>query len=596
MARTNLPAYTSVYKDPGSVAINTELRRRYANAFANDDKLTGAVDGMVNANFEGDQTLKDELSTRERARRGDYETMGQTIARDSREFVKEYSPIEQNYKTVQAYQLRLQEAYKEGKIDEETYRRSFAMSAHGYKGLQRNEDGTINDQSFFSGYNFVDDQNISALMDDAMQGYAAHKGGSTVQRVGQGPNAMYTMKVGSTYEIVPQEDVERIFNDVISDPSVKAYLNQKADLRTFDVSDDEMQKQLSLNLYGNPDDPNDKGLYGIMNDLMSQGKDKEAEAYKNIIEQQENLLHGTGVESPEEMINMRKQAAHQQVVNSEVGRERNAALTKYVRRNITSESIQSYDQLWLDEYNRKKDSYIADFTEDTPLVEVEYEGGQTYETINAHIDLQKDMQDSQVTKFNDLLKEHNYEGEVLTQEQILSGDFQNIQVNGQPITDFIDIKMLNTIQDKIRHHVSAQNRSQNILTQAENKLGNAETTTDDAFRNKKIKLGSGAGNQSTTYGKVINIMNYVTNGSYGDSSTVMSNIKQMFGSNHGNNYVDLGNGKIRIQYGFDENGRLDKEKLKNWQKDGMVIDLNNIDSLMNLYYLNLLPYHLFANF
>ena len=136
MARTNLPGYTSVYKDPGSVAINTELRRRYANAFANEDTLTGAVDGMVSADFEGDQMLKDDLSSRynnklrERAARGDYETMGQTIARDSRKFVKEYAPIEQNYKAVQAYKESIRKAYSEGKIDEETYRRAFAMSAH----------------------------------------------------------------------------------------------------------------------------------------------------------------------------------------------------------------------------------------------------------------------------------------------------------------------------------------------------------------------------------------------------------------------------------------------------------------------------------
>ena len=39
-----------------------------------------------------------------------------------------------------------------------------------------------------------------------------------------------------------------------------------------------------------------------------------------------------------------------------------------------------------------------------------------------------------------LIKEHNYDGESLTQDQILSGDFQNIKVNGQPITDFIDVK------------------------------------------------------------------------------------------------------------------------------------------------------------
>lgn len=578
MARTNLPTYTSVYKDPGSVAINTELRRRYANAFANDDKLTGAVDGMVNANFEGDQMLKDDLSSRynkqlqERARRGDYETMGQNIARDSRQFVKEYAPIEQNYKAVQAYQLRIQEAYKEGKIDEETYRRAFAMSAHNYKGLQQNEDGSINDQSFFSGYNFVDDQNISALMDDAMQGYAAHKGGSDIQRVGQGPNAMYKMRVGSEYEVVPQADVERIFNDVISDPSVRAYLNQKADLRTFDVSDEEMQKQLSLNLYGNPEDPNDKGLYGVMNDLISKGKDKEAEAYKNIIEQQESLLHGTGVESPEEMINMRKQAAHQQVVDSEIGRERNAALTKYVRNNRWSTSIQEYDDIYKMGYQKKIDEYIADYTEDTPLVEIE---GKDHKQITASIELEKSMQEDQVTKFNDLLKEHEYAGEPLTQEQILAGDFHNLTIGKQPITDFIDIKMLNLIQDKLRIHQNKQNRSENILTAFKNDYKGEEG--DEIFRNKKLQIGVGAGNQSTTYGKIIDMMNYITSDDYEKGSTVSNDIKEMFSSKHGNNYIDLGDGKIRIQYGFDENGKLLKNM--NWKTEGMVIDLNNIDSL-----------------
>ena len=587
MARTNLPGYTSVYKDPGSVAINTELRRRYANAFANEDTLTGAVDGMVSADFEGDQMLKDDLSSRynnklrERAARGDYETMGQTIARDSRKFVKEYAPIEQNYKAVQAYKESIRKAYSEGKIDEETYRRAFAMSAHNYKGLQQNEDGSINDKSFFAGYNFVDDQNISALMDDAMEGYAAHEGGSDVQRVGQGPNAMYKMRVGSEWSIVPQEDVNRIFNDVISDPSVKAYLNQKADLRTFDVSDEEMQKQLSLNLYGNPDDPNDKGLYGVMSELISEGKDKEAEAYKNIIEQQETLLHGTGVESPEEMINMRKKAAHQQVIDSEIGRERNAALTKYVRKNVKTKSIQDYDQMWLDDYNRKKDSYIADYKEDGPLVEVRYEGGDTYEELTSHIDLQKDMQEGQVKNFNDLLLEHNYEGEPLTQDQILAGDFQNLTIGGQPATDFIDIGMLKAIQNKIRHHASAENRSQNILTATENKLGIEKEESSEIFRNTKIQIGSGVGNQSTTYGKIIDVLNSLD----GKESI----IKKLLSFK--NEYIDLGNGKIRLRDSYDENGKLirsfSRENPDAWKTEGLTIDLNNID---NLGYLNIMKY------
>ena len=591
MARTNLPAYTSVYKDPGSVAINTELRRRYAGAFKNDDALTGAVDGMVNADFEGDQRLKDDLSTRynnnlkERSRRGDYETMGQTIAKDSRQFVKEYAPIEQNYNSVQAYKQSVQKAYNEGRIDEGTYLRAFAKSAHDYKGLEQNEDGTINDKSFFSGYNFVDDQNISALMDDAMKGYAAHTGGSDMTRVGQGPNAEYKMRVGSEWSRVPQAEVDRIFNDVISDPSVRAYLNQKADLRTFDVSDESLQKQLSLNLYGDPDDPNDKGLYGIMSELQDKGKDKEAEAYKNIIEQQESLLNGTGVESPEEMINMRKKAAHQQVIDSEIGRERNAALTKYVRNNVKTWSHQEYDDLYKMGVQKKIDDYIADYTEDTNLVEIVSESGSTYAEVEKHMEGRIELQNQQVTSVNDLLKEDGYEGEPLTKEQILSGDYLTMEINGQLLTDYIDVGILNTAQDNIRKHISAENRSKNILKAVDDKMGTETATATEKFRKTKLKIGAGWGNQATTYGKIMDAMNFIINGNTGPNTTGhrymndgQDKIKEMFSSKHGNDYIDLGDGKIRVMNSVDETGSRTGNNL-NWKTEGVVIDLNNIDVL-----------------
>ena len=583
MARTNLPAYTSVYKDPGSVAINTELRRRYAGSFKNDDALTGAVDGMVNADFEGDQRLKDDLSTRynnnlkERSRRGDYETMGQTIAKDSRQFVKEYAPIEQNYNSVQGYKQSVQKAYSEGKIDEETYRRAFAMSAHGYEGLQQNEDGTVNDKSFFSGYNFVDDQNISALMDDAMKGYAAHTGGSDMTRVGQGPNAEYKMRVGSEWSKVPQGDVDRIFNDVISDPSVRAYLNQKADLRTFDVSDENLQKQLSLNLYGDPDDPNDKGLYGMMSELQDKGKDKEAEAYKNIIEQQESLLNGTGVESPEEMINMRKKSAHQQVIDSEIGRERNAALTKYVRNNVKTWSHQEYDDLYKMGVQKKIDEFISDYTEDTSLVEIVSESGSTYDEVEKHMEGRIELQNQQVTSVNDLLKEDGYEGEPLTKEQILSGDYLTMEINGQLLTDYIDVGILNTAQDNIRKHISAANRSKNILKAVDDKMGTETATATEKFRKIKLKINSssnplGIGVQTTNYGKILDVMQDVMDVS------VQDNVKEMFSNKHGNDYIDLGDGKIRVMNSVDETGSRKGGNL-NWKTEGVVIDLNNIDVL-----------------
>jgi hypothetical protein len=86
MSRYKLKNYQSVYRDPGSVAINTLQRQRFQQAFNADDALAGAVDQMTAADFAGDQALKADLENRtrqelqNRSGRGDYETMGMDIA------------------------------------------------------------------------------------------------------------------------------------------------------------------------------------------------------------------------------------------------------------------------------------------------------------------------------------------------------------------------------------------------------------------------------------------------------------------------------------------------------------------------------------
>jgi hypothetical protein len=62
MARYNLPQYQSVYRDPGSIQVNTMLRDRFANAMVADDALTASVDGMQSADYDGDNQLKNELA------------------------------------------------------------------------------------------------------------------------------------------------------------------------------------------------------------------------------------------------------------------------------------------------------------------------------------------------------------------------------------------------------------------------------------------------------------------------------------------------------------------------------------------------------
>ena len=126
----------------------------------------------------------------------------------------------------QAYQKRVKDAYDKGDINALTFNKALAKSNFGYSGLERNEDGSIDDGSFFNGYNFVKDVDIQALMSEAMKDYAAKEGGQVVQQVGQGPDAMFTIKVGETYKTVPKKDVEAIFNNVMSRPDVSASVAQ----------------------------------------------------------------------------------------------------------------------------------------------------------------------------------------------------------------------------------------------------------------------------------------------------------------------------------------------------------------------------------
>ena len=195
MRRYQLTPYQTVYRDQNSVKINETLRQRFEQAFNADDAIAGAVDQMTVADFEGDQALKMQLENdtrnalQERAARGDYETMGMDVARSARDFQTRYTPLEQNYKKFAAYQEALKELQNskigEGGVYDQTAQLALAASMHDYKGLQTNEDGSIDEGSFFNGVNLVGDVDISAEFDKAMQGYTAHKGGTETKQLAQ---------------------------------------------------------------------------------------------------------------------------------------------------------------------------------------------------------------------------------------------------------------------------------------------------------------------------------------------------------------------------------------------------------------------------
>ena len=435
MARYQLPEYRSVYKDPQSVAINAELRDRFSKSFLADDELSAAVDAMNSADFEGDKNLKNELATEynnrldERARRGDYETMGMSITRDARGFIKGYSPIKQNYDAVQAYKAEQKKKYDDGKIYAETYQHSMGLSSQDYHGLQKNDDGTIDEDSYFSGYSTVEDIDISAEFDERMKGYVSRKGGESIQLVEQGDGGKYQIMKGGRWEDVPQADIDDIMNDMLANPNIQASLRQKADIRTYQLTDTRISTSISNSLYGDPENEEDTGLIGEYQKLVNSGKtDKKTialmEQYEKIIEERQGLLGETGTETPEELIANRKNFTKQQVIDQEIGREKAAAYAKYVRHNVWTEYAEDYDKRWLIDYKVDKENYIADMQINREMTQVANAGGDNLADINKYITSQNNLLDGvSVTATEDAIEAGLIQkGEIITLEMIMSGE------------------------------------------------------------------------------------------------------------------------------------------------------------------------------
>ena len=240
----------SAYVDRGSVQIGETLRNRYVQNFQAADELQAQLDLLNSTNFEGDLKLKQALekSTRGKleqlATRGDYENLALAVNKANRDFQKQYSPIKQNYDNLQAYKADVQKKYEEGFIDAETYNKALAASTYGYSGLQLDAEGNVDRSSFFSGMNLVKDVNITELMNEAVKGMMPNEQIQDIQEVN---GAMLVRTKEGIKEISP-ERVQAIYSEVINRPEVMASLNQKARLRTYNLSDDDKMQMVTQDI------------------------------------------------------------------------------------------------------------------------------------------------------------------------------------------------------------------------------------------------------------------------------------------------------------------------------------------------------------
>ena len=244
--------YTSTYVDPGSVKISQDLRQRFVDNFAADDALTESVNNMIS--LSPDQGAKDVLKEKytnildERIAAGDYETMGQSIARDARKFTTEYQPIQEQAMRRQQIEedLKGRVGAKENGITNQMYE-----MAMGHMDKKYQNSGGVSEGGAYTGINVPKYVDVLQEVMDAVDDITPDKqGGVTMETTGLGGveaagtgllgqmglndvlsegfrddlRFSYRTKSGSV-EYVDPEQVLGIYDAVLKKPEIQEYLS-----------------------------------------------------------------------------------------------------------------------------------------------------------------------------------------------------------------------------------------------------------------------------------------------------------------------------------------------------------------------------------
>jgi hypothetical protein len=493
MQRYTLGDYKSVYRDPGSVPINTQLRQQFAQAFAADDALAGAVDQMQAADFAGDQELKKQIEERTRAQlesrasKGNYESMGMDVTKSARAFAKDYQPLTQNLAKVKAYQEKIEKDYRDGFIDINTRNAKLAMSTKDYQGLQVNEQGVVDQDSFFKGKQYVEDVDISADFDKRMEGYIAEKynksrGGYEKVEL-PGGAVEYHIQTEKGLEIIDPKKVSRMFQDMIAGPKYQAAIAQQAEVGTYMFDDEAIQSKLVTALDGDPEDPDSKGLRQDLVDAKKELEDAKTKKEKAAAEQSIKALEGsisemesaleTPGKTPEEMESIRRNFIQNSYADALIGREQQAALDKFARVNVIKDNYNvKYSEKEIADYNRIQDAqYGSGIAFNMDAIQVKNPGGTTVKDIISFKDTQVTAQNQQVRAFKEAV-------DVLGGDFDVSGVTADDIVNGnvpEELKDLPSYKSAVKIINNAKREIKLQNQ---LLTQAREKVGH---TNNDAI-------------------------------------------------------------------------------------------------------------------
>ena len=267
--------YVSTYVDPQSVRISEALRGRFMENFKAQDQLSMAVDQMKAAlPFEKDvekkkllqQEIDDKLTIL--SQRGDYENLGFPVHNLAKDFTERYNPIKENYDRYQTALNDLSEQYKKGDINSEDYSYATSYITKGYKGFEVDPTtGKPKEGTMFSAPTIYKDpklmDRIKERLEILYEKTISQKNGT----VGMDANGVWSIRSGSSVTQIPETDVMDVYNQVIQEPDVEMYLNQRADMKTYAAN----QSGVTNNILQDKISNNNEAIKQL-NDAINSGK------------------------------------------------------------------------------------------------------------------------------------------------------------------------------------------------------------------------------------------------------------------------------------------------------------------------------------
>ena len=261
MARINIPGPISTYRDLGTVELSKLARNQYIEGYSAADEFENSVRNM--RSLEKDAHLKNNLSAKysgmldKWASRGDYETLGIAINKGANQFVRDYSLIDQSVKNRGEYQKRLRDAYDKKLINANTYQGRLAQSDAMYQGIQSNEEGVFDPNSVYSGKEFYNDVDITEKINERLKEIEPFIRQNLGTDIPYNEDMEITTTTGDRGEVkywattksktvqLPDNIIQSVVNDVMSDPDVSASLAQQVELNTYNLGDEGAAKYIS---------------------------------------------------------------------------------------------------------------------------------------------------------------------------------------------------------------------------------------------------------------------------------------------------------------------------------------------------------------